>query len=433
MQSKSKRQEESIEKWRSAGGRGIVVAGTGFGKSYMAVTLINKLLAYNKSIPTDVDYPVIVLVPTNALKDSWNKSLKERCISSENVWVETIQKMALHSTEVYKCALLIIDEVHRVASQQFLNVFKFVAFKYFLGLTATINRNDFRDLILTNKFPIVDNISVEECLENNWIAPVKIYKVYIEPDDIDYYYNHNEKFKEFFNYFSNDFKVAMKCIGPKGHIGREEFLRFKYPDARTEQQKKAVRSIINANVFGFMNELKIRKSYIYNHPDKIRITEKIVENLPKSKIITFSKTIKTADKIKPDVENCFYLHSGKTKKKNHITLQEFNELPYGVINSGKMLEEGITVPNLNVGVLVSYDSSRISMIQKLGRILRYEEGKEALLFILVIKNTVEESWLNKAIGNMSYETLDEEQLDNMLNGKAYIPIVDRKKSYFITV
>lgn len=31
MQSKSKRQEESIEKWRSAGGRGIVVAGTGFG------------------------------------------------------------------------------------------------------------------------------------------------------------------------------------------------------------------------------------------------------------------------------------------------------------------------------------------------------------------------------------------------------------------
>lgn len=399
----------------------------------MAVTIIKKYLEHGKSIPDGVDFPVIVLVPTNALKESWNEDLIKRNVDTSKVWVETIRKIALYSTNIYSCGLFIIDEIHRVASIQHLNVFKYISFKYFLGLTATITRNDSRDEILTKHFPIVDNIPVQECLDNGWISPVKIYKVYIDPEDIDVYNDHNTKFKEFFNYFNNDFKLAMSCIGKKGHIGRENFLRYKYPNVRSEAQKKTLRPIVNANVFGFMHELKSRKAYIYNNKDKIRVTEKIIEHLDKCKIITFSKTIKTADKIKPNVENCFYHHSGKTKKKNKLTLEEFGELPYGVLNSGKTLEEGITIPNLNVGILVSYDSSGISFIQKLGRILRYEEGKEAMLFILVIRNTVEDSWFNKAISNLQYETLDEEQLDNMLNGRAYIPLVDKKRSYFITV
>lgn len=433
MITKDERQNEAINKWRNADGRGVITAGTGFGKSYMAVTIIKKLLEYEKSIPKDVNYSVVVLVPSNALKSSWKNDLIKRNVDTSKVLVETIQKIALHTSEVYSCGLLIIDEAHRVVSEQFLNVFKQIKFRFFLGLTATINRNDARDLILTAKFPIVDSIPVKECLKNGWVSPVKIFKVYLEPEDIDVYNQHNERFKEFFNYFNNDFQIAMSCIGAKGYMGRENFLNYKYPEARSEQQKKAVRPIINANTFGFMHELKMRKNYIYNHPDKIRITEKIIESLQKEKIITFSKTIKTADKIKPNIENCFYLHSGKTRKKNRITLDEFNELSSGVLNSGKMLEEGITIPNLNIGILVSYDSSRISLIQKLGRILRYEEGKEAMLFVLVIKNTVEESWVNKALGTLKYETLDEEQLDNLLNGKAYIPLVDKPRNYFIKV
>ena len=36
----------------------------------------------------------------------------------------------------------------------------------------------------------------------------------------------------------------------------------------------------------------------------------------------------------------YVMHSGQTKKKNRLTLEEFNKLDCGVIHSGKMLNEG---------------------------------------------------------------------------------------------
>lgn len=221
----------------------------------------------------------------------------------------------------------------------------------------------------------------------------------------------------------------MSMIGKDGHIHRARYTNYKFPNAKLPKDKQKARKIVDANAFGFQNEMKLRKQYIFENPLKLRIAEKIIEARRGKKIITFSKTIKMADNIKPNVDNCYYLHSGKTKKKNKITLEEFNELSSGVINSGKMLEEGITVSHLNVGIMVSYDSSKIAMIQKLGRVLRYEEGKEAEMFILVIKGTAEEFWANKALTGLSYETIYEDQLDNLLSGKDYINVIEKKPTF----
>lgn len=45
-----------------------------------------------------------------------------------------------------------------------------------------------------------------------------------------------------------------------------------------------------------MKTLQARKSFIANHPKKIEITNKILENRLNSKAITFSPTIKIAEK-----------------------------------------------------------------------------------------------------------------------------------------
>lgn len=52
-----------------------------------------------------------------------------------------------------------------------------------------------------------------------------------------------------------------------------------------------------------------------------------------------------------------------------------------------------------------------------GRVIRFEEGKTAEIFTLVIKDTVENNWfLNSSEGNL-YVEIDEQELDDVLEGK----------------
>ena len=54
-----------------------------------------------------------------------------------------------------------------------------------------------------------------------------------------------------------------------------------------------------------------------------------------------------------------------------------------------MLDEGIDVPEANVGIIVSGTGSSREYVQRLGRLLRPRENKKAVLYELVTKETKE--------------------------------------------
>jgi superfamily II DNA or RNA helicase len=149
-----------------------------------------------------------------------------------------------------------------------------------------------------------------------------------------------------------------------------------------------------------------------NHPDKIEITRKILDARPFAKAITFSGTIKQAEKI----NRGFVVHSGKTKKKNRLTLEEFAKLPSGVINSSKSLNEGIDIKGLDLAIILTNSSSPNEKVQRIGRVIRKEEGKIAEVFTLVIKGTVEERWFENSSQYSSYIEITEKELDDILAG-----------------
>ena len=62
-------------------------------------------------------------------------------------------------------------------------------------------------------------------------------------------------------------------------------------------------------------------------------------------------------------------------------------------------------------------SSATSKTQRVGRVIRYEEGKEAEVFTLVIKGTVEENWFKTSNAGKSYIEISESELDEILSGK----------------
>lgn len=135
----------------------------------------------------------------------------------------------------------------------------------------------------------------------------------------------------------------------------------------------------------FVRSLKARKEFIANHPKKIEIARKIIAARKDHKIITFSGTIKQSEAIGTG----WVMHSKKSKKLNAETIEQFNKAQCGVLNTSKAADEGVDIAGVDTEIILHTDSSKIRKGQRLGRAVRFEEGKVAEIFTLIIAGTQE--------------------------------------------
>jgi superfamily II DNA or RNA helicase len=400
---RDERQDESVRKWLQNKGKGTVVAATGVGKTRIAIKCIQKLRQKYPNIA------VLVLVPTELLKNQWTEELDAWGLGFNT----EVKVMMGASKKEYHCDMLIIDEAHRINSELIANTFQVVKYKLILGLTATFERLDGRHEILAKYAPVCDTISVEEAVLNNWVSKYKDYVVLIDVDDIDVYKQYNKEFVEHFEFFQFDFNKAMSMIGPKGLHNR-----LVYRDelcGNDESKKKEVLKNITYHATGFIRAIQNRKKFVQNHPEKLRLTEEIIKYRPDSKIITFSANTKMAESIKEG-----YVYTGKEgKKKNRMTLEEFSALPSGVLNTVKLAEEGMNLPDLSVGIMLGVNSSKTKAIQTLGRVIRLSKDKTAEFFTLVINNSIETEWMKKSRIDNNFIIIDSENLMKVLRGEPY--------------
>jgi superfamily II DNA or RNA helicase len=125
-----------------------------------------------------------------------------------------------------------------------------------------------------------------------------------------------------------------------------------------------------------------------SHPKKFEIADKILDARSNRKCITFSATIKDAEYFK---KRGYVLHSKQKKKENDAIIDKFNQQSIGVLSTSKSCDAGVDIKGLSVGVILSGDSSKTRTTQRIGRIIRFEEGKVSEMFTLVIRNTIEET------------------------------------------
>ena len=401
--SRDVRQNEAVNKWIKAKGKGTIVACTGFGKTFIAIKAI-KLL--RTKYP---DLTVLILVPTTALKHQWIDVLTD----NDLIFNIEVQVMMGASQREASCDLLIIDECHRVSANKLFNVFKVVKYKLILGLTATFERLDGRDVLLSEHAPVVDTITLQEAALNGWIAKYTDYVVIVEPEDIDVYKAYNKEFIQHFEYFGYDFPTAMRMSGPKGFINRKEYTS---QICQNPEEWSTVFKEVTYHAMGLNRTMAKRKAYIANHPAKLRVAQAIISARPNSKIMTFSSNVKTAEAFKNG-----HVFTGKQgKQKNRMTLEEFAIEPSGILHTVKLAEEGLSIPSVDVGIMLGVNSSKTKAIQTLGRCLRLNgENKHAEFFTIVLAGTVETEWMKKSRSSDNFITLDEENLMLMLQGKPY--------------
>ena len=401
--SRSIRQKTCIDNWVKNKCRGTAVLPTGFGKTNVGLIAIERFLNKNPN------KKVLVVVPNDPIKLQWEGELSNRNLNAE------VQTMYVTSHMTFVCDLLIIDEVHKIAAPTLYSTFENVTYKIILGLTATFERLDGRDMLLSKHAPVIDEVTVAEAIENNWLNDYREYLVLIEPDDIEEYNKINKEFLEHFSYFDYNFNTAMKMATDwkaRANLARQKCSGDNFKDINKQ---------ILIHAMGFSRTLQARKKYINNHPKKIELTNLILENRQDKKRITFSATIAMAEKIKYGK-----VYSGKdSTKKGRTTLYEFINQDRGVVNSIAKLNEGFNDPSLSVAIILGMNSSKTVKKQRLGRLLRHQDGKIVEVFNLVLKGTVEEQWFYNSVGSDKYLTIDEDNLNFVLNGK--LPSIKKNK------
>ena len=210
---RDERQHESVTKWLKAKGHASVVAGTGVGKTFIAIKAIQRM---RKRYP---ELSVLVLVPTSALYTQWIEKLTENDVLKNTI----VQVMMGASQRKYECDLLIIDECHRINYEVLSNVFNVVKYKAILGLTATFERLDGRDRILAKYAPVCDEIPIEVAMANGWVSPYRDYVVILDVSDISIYKEYNREFNEHFGFFDYKWDVVNSLVGKDGFEKRKAY------------------------------------------------------------------------------------------------------------------------------------------------------------------------------------------------------------------
>ena len=411
---RDERQEESLKAWLKNKGRGCVEGCTGYGKTRIG---LNAIETVRKRYP---ELSVIVVVPTDVLRNQWLEQLDERGLG----WNCKVEIINTASKTIDQCDLLILDEIHKFAADQFSHVFKTVKYKHILGLTATIERLDGKHELIKKYCPVVDTVTIEVAKANGWVSEFTEYQVIVSAEDIDIYRDYNKEFVQHFEFFNFDFGLAMSMVGPKGLTNRLRYRDELCPNGSKEEKSKVLKEIMYHSM-GFTHALQNRKKFIHNHPQKIEVAREIIKHRADKKIITFSANTKMAEAI-----GVGYVYTGKEgKKKNRITIDEFKQLDKGVINSCKLAIEGFDCPGLSVGIVMGVDSSATKAIQSTGRVVRKEGSKYAEMFTLVMENTVEQEWFKKSHPKGDYVTIDVENLLKMLKGEEWSPYKKKIQNY----
>lgn len=364
---RTQRQTEGLRKWSKAGFNGIFQYPTGFGKTYSAIRALLGMIK-KKNINS-----AVIVVPTLTLQKQWNKELKNHKIKIAKVYViNTAAKLT------FDIDLLILDEIHRYAAETFKLIFENTSAKYKLGLTATLERSDDLHKLILDHLKVVDTISVNEALKNRWISSYKVYNIAVPlPEEEKVAYRKaNNGFKHFASKLGGRFDAFDTA---------QEWIKS---DDKKEQGLAAA----------YYNSMRARKKICLNNTNKIPAINKLVNYFKNRNGLLFSSNTEFADNVQKslgDIAMTFHSKIGKKDQKYVINRFKDKRTKIRILSTVKALNEGFDVPDASLGIIAGSTSSKLTFIQQLGRIVRFIEGKEAIMFNLYTPDTQEEVWVRK--------------------------------------
>lgn len=361
-------QEAALSAWKRAGRRGVVVLPTGAGKTLVAQLAMR-----------DTPRSTLICVPTLDLMHQWYSGLLAAFPDAEvgllgggskdetPVLISTYDSAAIHAERLAgQYALQIFDEAHHLPSDFHRSVAELGIAPYRLGLSATPKRSDGREQDLNHLIgPVVYQCAPED-LSGDTLAPYRevIVKVSLSPAE----QRHYDALIQTRNDFLRRSNIRLGSI--------EGWKRF-VMSSGTPQGRVAMLAHREA------------RGLAYGTEGKLRVLEEVLANHPHDRTLIFTDDNATVYRISQEFLIPAITHQTPVKER-HELLEKFRAGSYRVLVTSRVLNEGVDVPEASVAVVLSGTATEREYIQRLGRILRRAEGKQAVLYEVVTEGTTEE-------------------------------------------
>ncbi len=392
------RQEEVLQNWISKGAKGVILAATGFGKTRVGE------MAIRRCLEKDPSRVVHIVVPQKLIKNQWDR------IIVLNNW-STVSCSVINGyirKKDRKCDFLLIDELHRASNEEaikFKTAILCTKFRFFLGLSALLSKEQ-ESFLSGIGINVVDKVDIIEAVENKYVSKHKVFFLGLEMNANDEMEltKLNKEFNKGFSFFGYDFEYMKYLMSEAGALERRRF----------EQQK----AMSPGTVFGMLSKafaaMRNRKVFLQKTTSKLQAVKELRETVfVGKKIITFGQYTDFADSITEMFDDSLSYHSnissavinGKKVSKKKIlsmSMDKFSKGEINMLNTAKAVNEGVDIPEVDGGIVTSYTGNPLTMLQILGRQIRFTEGKEAIMVVLYMrlkdknKKTQEQKWLEQA-------------------------------------
>ncbi|MGI9010367.1 MAG: DEAD/DEAH box helicase family protein [Nitrososphaeraceae archaeon] len=378
-------QIDAVNAWIDNDFRGTIVYSTGTGKTEIAFECAKRVAcAYPSSSTLNIllMVPRIILIEQNTRrlvsygipKDKIGEYFGERKQIRE-ITICTYQSIIRNLDIIRRSNMVIFDEIHliRDTAKIFSKIFDVVIEdhkKAILGLTATLDEKDLSkyNTILTllppvKRYPIKNAVN-DKRLAKPIIIPLKVNLTEKEQKDYDTY---STKIKRISNRFKKYDAESMTLLLRKG-------------------------GFVSGMAKAWFINVRKRKLLLSCAENKLlSALNLITKKFPNEKIMVFSETIDSITKLRDMLElegtKAMIIDSNINSRKRQSILDQWGSEFYPLL-SVHTLEIGFDVPQVRIEVILATTSNMNQVIQRIGRVIRKQEGKEvALIYVIYVSDT----------------------------------------------
>jgi RNA polymerase primary sigma factor len=386
-------QFDALVAWLRCGRRGVVEAVTGSGKTEIAIAAASDALRRGRF--------VLVLVPSRVLMQQWHTALRAalpdvsvgRLGDSGRESAETCDVLVAtrHSAATYKPipptaagGLLIADECHGLGGKTLRRAL-LPQYEERLGLTATLERSD--DAVADLLLPFFGGVSYrygfEQAIADGVCARPRVAFVGVPLSE-------GER--------AQYIEVEQRLVGARQHLRAvpdmplEPFGDFLAAVAHLAERDggadgRAARDYLDA--------FSKRRQIVAQSTGKYDLLGSLAQGIKDAEgALVFTETVRAANhainRLDPHV--AVELITGSTPRgQRREILDDLRIRTLDAVAAPRVLDEGIDVPDANLGVVMSASRTRRQMIQRMGRILRRKRAGVAARFVIMFaKDTLED-------------------------------------------
>ena len=274
----------------------------------------------------------------------------------------TVTYASLRKTEGY-FEMIILDEDQSVSELNMSNLLnKKLTYSYICSMTGTPTKHEYKNEIYKKlNLKILYDLSINDAVDIGLLSNYNINILNVEMN--------KEK--------------NIKVVYGNKHFFTSEKNQYEYYNKKVEEAK-------NNNFLGLKKFTLNRMRIIKNSNSKLKAAKELLSRLD-GKILVFCGSISQAEKV------CKHTYHSK-KNDSDLKLFQNDEInKIAMVNSGGI---GFTYKRLDHLILIQCDSDRNRITsQKICRILLKQKDYKANIWIICLKDTQDEKWVNSTLQN----------------------------------